>query len=116
MTTLLTGATGFLGSAIARELMKDGRSLKLLVRENADTRNIDELGCEVIYGDLRDRKSLKSALVGCKTLYHAAAYYSLWSRDKKIIQQASLVHSYLTTTVFASNRYLHHHTGSNVTR
>ena len=85
MTTLLTGATGFLGSALARELLKDGRPLKLLVRKNTDTRNIEELDCEVVYGDLRDRDSLKSALVGCKTLYHTAAYYSLWNRDKQII-------------------------------
>jgi dihydroflavonol-4-reductase len=85
MTILLTGATGFLGSAIARELLKDGRPLKLLIRKNTDTRNIDDLDCEKIYGDLRDRDSLKSALTGCKTLYHTAAYYSLWSRDKKMI-------------------------------
>ncbi len=85
MTTLVTGATGFLGSALARELLKDGRTLKLLVRKNTDTRNIDDLDCEVAYGDLRDQDSLKSALAGCKTLYHTAAYYSLWSRDKKLI-------------------------------
>ena len=85
MTTLVTGATGFLGSALARELLKEGRTLKLLVRKNSDTRNIDELDCEVAYGDLRDRDSLKSALAGCHTLYHTAAYYSLWSQDKKLI-------------------------------
>jgi dihydroflavonol-4-reductase len=85
MTTLLTGATGFLGSALARELLKEGQNLKLLVRKNTDTRNIDDLDCEVTYGDLRDPESLKTALIGCKTLYHTAAYYSLWSRDIKLI-------------------------------
>ncbi|MFP6638519.1 MAG: hopanoid-associated sugar epimerase [Nitrospinaceae bacterium] len=85
MTTLITGATGFLGSALARELLKDGRPLKLLTRKNSDTRNIDDLDCEIACGDLRNKESLKSALRGCKTLYHTAAYYSLWSRDKKII-------------------------------
>ena len=85
MTTLVTGATGFLGSALARELLKDGRTLKLLVRKNSDTRNIDDLDCEVAYDDLQDRDSLKSALTGCQTLYHTAAYYSLWSQDKKLI-------------------------------
>ena len=85
MTTLVTGATGFLGSSLARELLKDGRTLKLLVRKNSDTRNIDDLDCEVAYGDLQDRDSLKSALTGCQTLYHTAAYYSLWNRDKKLI-------------------------------
>jgi dihydroflavonol-4-reductase len=85
MTTLVTGATGFLGSALARELLQDGRALKLLTRKNSDTRNIDDLDCELSYGDLRDRESLKSALTGCTTLYHTAAYYSLWSREKKLI-------------------------------
>jgi dihydroflavonol-4-reductase len=85
MTALLTGATGFLGSALARELLKDGRPLKLLIRKDTDTRNIDDLDCELVYGDLRDPESLKSALTGCKTLYHTAAYYSLWSRNKKMI-------------------------------
>lgn len=85
MTTLLTGATGFLGSALARELLQENRPPKLLIRKNTDTRNIDDLDCEVLYGDLRDRESLKSALAGCKTLYHTAAYYSLWSSDKQMI-------------------------------
>ena len=85
MTTLVTGATGFLGSAIARELLRDGRKIKLLARGNADRQNIDGLDAEVVKGDLRDRESLKSAMEGCSTLYHAAAYYSLWDRDKKLI-------------------------------
>ena len=85
MTTLVTGATGFLGSAIARELLRDGRKIKLLVRENADNRNIEGLDAEVVTGDLRDKESLKSALKGCSKLYHAAAYYSLWDKDKKLI-------------------------------
>jgi len=85
MTTLVTGATGFLGSAIARELLSDGRKIKLLTRGNADRQNIEGLDAEVVEGDLRDRESLKSAMKGCSALFHAAAYYSLWDRDKKLI-------------------------------
>jgi len=85
MTTLVTGATGFLGSAIARELLGDGRKIKLLARSNADLRNIEGLEAEIVKGDLRDRESLKSALQGCSRLYHAAAFYSLWNKDKKLI-------------------------------
>ena len=85
MTTLITGATGFLGSAIARELLKDGRNIKLLARDNADLKNIKGLDAEIVIGDLRDRESLKSAFKGCSKLYHAAAYYSLWNKDKKLI-------------------------------
>ena len=79
MTTLVTGATGFLGSAIARELLKDGRNIKLLARDNSDLKNIKGLDAEIVIGDLRDRESLKSAFKGCSKLYHAAAYYSLWN-------------------------------------
>jgi len=85
MKTLVTGATGFLGSAIVRELLKDNRELKVLVRRGADTANIDGLDVEIVYGDLRDSDSLLSALIGCDVLYHTAAYYSLWNRDKRLI-------------------------------
>ena len=85
MTTLVTGATGFLGSAIARELLYDGRKIKLLVRSNADLRNIEGLDVEVVKGDLRDKESLKSAMKNCSSLYHVAAYYSLWDWNKELI-------------------------------
>ena len=85
MKILVTGSTGFLGSAIARELLSDGRDVRLLVRKGADTRNIDDLDVEMALGDLRDPSSLKSALTGCSVLYHAAAYYSLWDRDQRLI-------------------------------
>jgi dihydroflavonol-4-reductase len=85
MTTLVTGATGFLGSAIVRELLKDGRRVRVLVRKGADTRNIDGLDLEIVHGELRDLDSLRSALQGCESLYHAAAYYSLWDNDKQLI-------------------------------
>lgn len=83
MTTLVTGATGFLGSAIARELLRDGRRVRVLLRPEADRRNLEGLDVELAFGDLRDRESLARALDGCPSLYHAAAYYSLWSRDRK---------------------------------
>ena len=85
MKTLVTGSTGFLGSAILRELLIDGRDIKVLVRKGADTTNIDGLNVEIVYGDLRDFGSLQFALSGCDVLYHTAAYYSLWDQDKKLI-------------------------------
>ncbi|MBI4388655.1 MAG: NAD-dependent epimerase/dehydratase family protein [Nitrospinae bacterium] len=85
MKTLVTGTTGFIGSALVRELIEDGRQVKVLVRPHADTRNIDDLDVERVHGDLRDKGSLERALNGCDVLYHAAAYYSLWDRDKKTI-------------------------------
>ena len=85
MKTLITGSTGFLGSAILRKLLEDGREVKVLVREKSDTKNIDGVDVEIAYGDLRDFDSLQSALNGCNVLYHTAAYYSLWDQDKRLI-------------------------------
>jgi dihydroflavonol-4-reductase len=84
MKTLVTGATGFLGSAIARELLEDGRKVRVLVRKGTDTKNIDGLDLEIAYGDLRDKASLQKALNGCEVLYHTAAYYSLWDKNKRL--------------------------------
>ncbi|MCH8934028.1 MAG: NAD-dependent epimerase/dehydratase family protein [Nitrospinae bacterium] len=83
MKTLVTGTTGFLGAALLRELIADGRDVRVLVRPGADRSNIEGLDAEVVTGDVRDRDSLAAALQGCEVLYHAAAYYSLWSRDKR---------------------------------
>lgn len=90
MKTLVTGSTGFLGSAVLRELLDDGRRVKVLVRKGTDTANIDGLDVEIAYGDLRDFESLLSALNGCDVLYHVAAYYSLWNRDQQLIYEINV--------------------------
>jgi len=85
MKTLVTGATGFIGSAIARELLQNGRAVRLLTRKDADLSNLQGLDAEIVYGDLRDKDSLQQALKGCERLYHTAAYYSLWDKNKRLI-------------------------------
>jgi dihydroflavonol-4-reductase len=85
MKTLVTGGTGFLGSAIVRELLFDGRAVKALVRKDADLSNLAGLDTEHVVGDLRDQDSLEKAIDGCDILYHAAAHYSFWDRDKQKI-------------------------------
>ncbi|MGE0736232.1 MAG: hopanoid-associated sugar epimerase [Alphaproteobacteria bacterium] len=80
MTALVTGATGFLGSAVARRLIERGESVRLLTRPNSDRRNLEGLKAELVEGDLRDRRSLERALKGCTSLYHVAADYRLWVR------------------------------------
>lgn len=81
MKSLVTGATGFLGSAVMHCLLKAGHDIRLLVRANSDRRNIEHLPVEIIEGDLRDRQSLQKALKDCNYLFHVAADYRLWVPD-----------------------------------
>lgn len=84
MKKLVTGATGFIGSAIVRELIKDGEDVRVFLRKTSDTRNIDGLDVEMAYGDIRDGDSMKKALQGCDTLYFTAAFFAHWVPDKRI--------------------------------
>ena len=81
MTILVTGATGFVGSAVARRLIGNGLKVRVLVRRDSDRRNIEGLDVEVATGDLTDRVSLDGAAKGCTALFHVAADYRLWTRD-----------------------------------
>lgn len=83
MKALVTGATGFVGSSVVRELLNEGADVRVFVREKSDTRNIDGLEIEKAYGDIRDGESVKKALAGCDTLFHTAAIYSFWLPDSK---------------------------------
>ena len=90
MKTLVTGSTGFLGSSVLRELINDGREVKALIRKGTSKKNIDGLDVEIAYGDLRDIESIRFALNGCDILYHVAAYYSLWDRDKQLSHEINV--------------------------
>ena len=81
MLAFVTGATGFVGSHVARVLAQQGAELRLLVRSGSDLRNIQELKAERAIGDLCDAGSLKKAMVGCDVLFHVAADYRLWIPD-----------------------------------
>ena len=83
MKALVTGATGFIGSSVVRELLKGGVEVKVLVRENSDTRNLDGLDIEKFYGDIRYSETVSAALKGCSVLYHGAALYAFWVPDSK---------------------------------
>jgi uncharacterized protein YbjT (DUF2867 family) len=82
MKTLVSGTTGLIGSVLVRELLKDNTEIKVLVREKSDTRNIDGLAVEKVYGDIRDTGKIKSALKGCDVFYQMAALYSLSGPQK----------------------------------
>jgi len=90
VTTLLTGATGFVGSAVARCLLDAGHSLRVLVRPCADRRNLQGLEVETCAGDLRDPDSLRTAVRGCRHLFHVAADYRLWTADPQDLYRSNV--------------------------
>ena len=81
MKAFVTGATGFLGSHVARVLAEQGADLRLLVRSSSNLKNLEGLNAETATGDLRDPRSLDKAISGCDTAFHVAADYRLWVRD-----------------------------------
>lgn len=81
MTTLVTGAAGFVGSAVVRCLLDAGHDVRALVRSTSDLRNLEDLPVEVMYGDLTDLDSVRKAVDGCEFVFHVAADYRLWVPD-----------------------------------
>lgn len=90
MKTLVTGATGFLGSHVARQLSERGESVRVLARASSDTRALEGFRSERVTGDLRDAASLDRALEGVTHVYHVAADYRLWARDPREIYESNV--------------------------
>ena len=90
MLAFVTGATGFVGSHVARVLAEQGAELRLLVRSNSDLRNIAGLNAEQVVGDLRDPASYEKAMSGCDVVFHVAADYRLWVRDPDEMYRANV--------------------------
>lgn len=90
MKVFVTGATGFIGASIVRELLKDGCHVRVLARPGSDRRNLAGLDVEICEGDLRDRQALEHGLAGCEVLYHAAADYRLWTRTPAAMYAANV--------------------------
>src|SRR6266852_2110300 len=90
MLAFVTGATGFLGSHVARVLAEQGARLRLLVRSTSELRNIVDLNAERVEGDLRDPASIENALAGCDALFHVAADYRLWVRDPEQMYRSNV--------------------------
>lgn len=84
MKALVTGATGFVGGAVARALVRAGVDVRVLARPESHLHNLEGLTVERVVGDLRDPASLRESLTGCQQLYHVAAHYALWAKDPKI--------------------------------
>ena len=90
MKALVTGATGFVGGAVARALVNSGIDVRVLARAGADLQNLQGLTVERVEGDLRDQASLRKALIGCRQLYHVAAHYALWAKDPAIFYDVNV--------------------------
>jgi dihydroflavonol-4-reductase len=90
MTTLVTGAAGFLGSHVARQLVAHGENVRVLVRASSSNRAIADLPLEYITGDLRDQASLQRAMQGAKKVFHVAADYRLWAKNPQDIYDSNV--------------------------
>ncbi len=88
--TLVTGATGFVGSAVARALAERGHALRLLVRRGSDRRNLAGLEADLAEGDLTDAASLARAVAGCRYVVHVAADYRIWVPDPEAMRAANV--------------------------
>src|ERR1700682_3434115 len=90
MSTLVTGASGFLGSHVARQLVTRGDDVRVLLRASSHNRAIGDLSLEYVTGDLRDAASLERAMKGVQRVFHVAADYRLWARRSKEIYESNV--------------------------
>ncbi|MEP6644255.1 MAG: hopanoid-associated sugar epimerase [Acidobacteriaceae bacterium] len=90
MKAFVTGATGFVGSHVARVLSEQGADLRLLVRSSSNPKNIEDLQADRAVGDLCDPASLEKAISGCDAVFHVAADYRLWVRDPHQMYRANV--------------------------
>ena len=90
MTTLVTGAAGFLGSHVTRQLVARGDAVRVLMRPSSNNRAISDLPLEYVTGDLRDGASLDRAMSGVKRVFHVAADYRLWAKNPQEIYDSNV--------------------------
>ncbi|HEX3742085.1 MAG TPA: hopanoid-associated sugar epimerase [Terriglobales bacterium] len=90
MIAFVTGATGFVGSHVARALADQGADLRLLVRANSNLKNVENIKADLVTGDLRDPASLEKGIAGCEVVFHVAADYRLWVRDPEEMYRANV--------------------------
>jgi len=90
MTTLVTGATGFVGSHVARQLVSAGHQVRILVRKSSSLKALEGAQVEAVEGDLRDMASLERAVKGVKRVFHVAADYRLWTRNPEEIYESNV--------------------------
>jgi dihydroflavonol-4-reductase len=90
MRALVTGASGFVGAAVARALLAGGAEVRVLLRAHSNRRNLEALAVEPVLGDLTDTRALERALEGCEALFHVAADYRLWTPDPQSLYRSNV--------------------------
>jgi dihydroflavonol-4-reductase len=90
MKTLITGANGFVGSAVMRHCLDAGHEVRVIVRPGSDRKNLEGLDIEIFEGDLQDITSLENAVNNCNTVFHVAADYRLWIPDPDNMYQTNV--------------------------
>ncbi|HZS03343.1 MAG TPA: hopanoid-associated sugar epimerase [Blastocatellia bacterium] len=90
MRAFVTGATGFIGGNLVRELLTDGCEVRVLVRAGSDLRNLTGLPVTTVEGSLDDPAQLAEQIAGCEVVFHVAAHYSLWARDRDSIYRVNV--------------------------
>jgi len=90
MKILVTGATGFIGGNLARELWHKGYQVRALVRPGSNTLTIEDTGIEQVSGDILDAESVRRAITGCQAVFHCAAAYTFWTRNTQDIYRTNV--------------------------
>ena len=86
----MTGATGFIGSAVTRALVADGHRVVALIEPRADAAALDGLDVERVEADLRDPNAVRKAMAGCQAVFHVAALYRFWARDPAVFYRVNV--------------------------
>ncbi|HZG63735.1 MAG TPA: NAD-dependent epimerase/dehydratase family protein, partial [Rubrobacteraceae bacterium] len=90
MRVFVTGGTGFVGKPTVRRRVEGGHEVRCLVRKTSRTDALEELGCELAYGDVTDKASVLDGMKGCEWVVHLANVYSFWEPDKSVYRRVNV--------------------------